>query len=110
VQQAIVDNYRAAGFECVAERHLGIRDNFSFSEVDAGQLRTMVRAVAEGKPQAIAILCTNLRGAPLVDEMERELGIPVYDSIATVVWKSLRLTGVSPGRVRGWGRLFAEVG
>ncbi len=109
VQQAIVSNYRKAGVDCVAERHLGIQDNFSFSEVGAEQLRTMVREVATARPQAITILCTNLRGAPLVDELERELGIPIYDSIATVVWKSLKLTGVDPRRVRGWGRLFAEV-
>lgn len=109
VQRAIVNNYRGAGFECVAEQHLGLQDNFAFSEVGAEQLRTMVRAVAEAKPQAITILCTNLRGAPLVDELEGELGIPIYDSIATVVWKSLKLAGADPKRVHGWGRLFAEV-
>jgi maleate isomerase len=109
VQQAIVDNYRKAGFDCVAERHLGLRDNYSFSEVGAGELRAMVREVAAAKPQAITVLCTNLRGAPLVEALEAELGIPIYDSIATVVWKSLQLTGVNPSRVRGWGRLFREI-
>jgi maleate isomerase len=109
VQHAIVNNYRGAGFECVAEQHLGLQDNFAFSEVGADQLRAMVRAVAEAKPQAITILCTNLRGAPLVDELEGDLGIPIYDSIATVVWKSLKLAGADPKRVHGWGRLFAEV-
>jgi maleate isomerase len=108
VQQAIVDNYRRAGFDCVAERHLGIQDNFAFSDVGADRLRTMVREVASARPQAITVLCTNLRGAPLVEQLERELGIPIYDSVATVVWKSLRLTGVDPKRVRGWGRLFTE--
>ena len=108
VQQAIVANYRKAGFDCVAERHLGIQDNFSFSEVGADQLRVMVREVAKAQPQAITILCTNLRGAPLVEALEAELGIPIYDSIATVVWKSLQLVGADPTRVRGWGRLFAE--
>lgn len=42
-------------------------------------------------------------------ELEQELGIPVYDTIATVVWKALRLAGADPSRVRGWGRLFREV-
>ncbi len=110
VQQAIVANYREAGFECVAERHLGIQDNFTFSEVGADRLRAMAREVAQARPQAITVLCTNLRGGPLVDELERELGIPIYDSIATVVWKSLKLAGVDPKRIRGWGRLFTEVG
>ena len=106
VQAAIVRNYAAAGFECVAERHLGLRDNFSFSEVDAERLRTMVREVAAARPDAIAILCTHLRGAPLVAELEAELGIPIHDSVATVVWKSLQCAGADPRRVRGWGRLF----
>ena len=109
VQQRIVANYARSGFECVAERHLGLQDNFAFSEVSADQLRAMAREVALAKPQAITIFCTNLRGAPLVEELERELGIPVYDSIATVLWKSLKLAGVDTRRLRGWGRLFREV-
>lgn len=109
VQQAIVRNYRNAGFDCIAERHLRLEDNFSFSEVGADELRRLVREVARERPQAIAIFCTNLRGAPLVSELEAETGIPIYDTIATVVWKSLQLAGIDPSRVRGWGRLFAEV-
>jgi len=109
VQEKIAANYARSGFECVAERHLGLQDNFSFSEVSADRLRALTREVARAKPQAITIFCTNLRGAPLVEELERELGIPIYDTIATVVWKSLRLAGVDTRRVQGWGRLFREV-
>jgi maleate isomerase len=69
----------------------------------------MVREVAKERPQAIAIFCTNLRGAPLVSELEAELGIPIYDTIATVVWKALRLTGVDTRRIKSWGRLFTDV-
>lgn len=109
VQKAIVRNYAASGFECVAERHLELQDNFSFSTVAADQLRNMVRAVAISRPDAITIFCTNLRGAPLVEELESETGIPIYDTIATAVWKSLRMAGVDVQRVLGWGRLFQEL-
>lgn len=108
VQQHIMANYRQAGFECVAERHLGQQDNFSFSEVGAEQIQNMVREVAAAKPQAITIFCTNLRGAPLVAELEAELGIPIYDTVSTVVWKSLKLAGADTSRIRGWGSLFTE--
>lgn len=108
VQARIVANYAGLGIEVVAERHLGLRDNFSFSEVDADTLRAMVREVARAQPDAITILCTNLRGAPLVAELETETGIPIHDSIATVVWKSLQLVGADTGRIAGWGRLFGE--
>ena len=109
VQAAIVENYARSGFECVAERHLRLQDNFSFSEVGADEIRRMTRDVAQQKPQAITIFCTNLRGAPLVAELEAETGIPIYDTIATVVWKSLELAGADAKRVRGWGRLFQDV-
>jgi maleate isomerase len=106
VQAAIVRNYARSGFECVTERHLRLRDNFSFSEVSADEIRAMVRDAAKAKPDAITIFCTNLRGAPLVEELEAETGIPIYDSIATVVWKALRLVGADTRRIKGWGRLF----
>ena len=109
VQAAIVENYARSGFECVAERHLRLQDNFSFSEVGEDEIRRMTREVAPHKPQAITNVCTNLRGAPLVAELEAETGIPIYDTIATVVWKSLELAGADAKRVRGWGRLFQDV-
>jgi maleate isomerase len=109
VQAAIVSNYAASGLECVAERHLRKQDNFSFSEVGADELRAMVHEVAKAKPQAITIFCTNLRGAPLVEQLEREVGIPIYDTISTVVWKSLRQAGADTSRIRGWGSLFRDV-
>src|SRR5258706_2033235 len=109
VQAAIIANYAKSGFECVAERHLGLRDNFSFSEVSDERIRAMTREVAKARPQAITIFCTNLRGAPLAEELEAETGIPVYDTISTVVWKALRMSGVEPKLVKGWGRLFREV-
>lgn len=109
VQAAIIKNYAASGLECVSERHLRKQDNFSFSEVGADELRAMVREVAKDKPQAITIFCTNLRGAPLVEELEREVGIPIYDTISTVVWKSLQQAGADPSRIRGWGSLFRDV-
>ena len=109
VQAAIIKNYAASGLECVSERHLRKQDNFSFSEVGAQELRAMVHEVARDKPQAITIFCTNLRGAPLVEELEREVGIPIYDTISTVVWKSLQQAGADPSRIRGWGSLFRDV-
>jgi maleate isomerase len=109
VQERVIATYAKAGFECVGEQHLKLQDNFSFSEVGAEQIRAMVREVAATKPDAITIFCTNLAGAPLAAELEAETGIPIYDTISTVVWKSLRLAGVDTTRIKGWGRLFQDL-
>ena len=104
VQQRIVGNYAGLGITCDAERHLEIQDNFAFAEVMPDTLTTMIREVAAMKPDAIGVICTNLRAAPLVAALEAETGIPIYDSIATAVWKSLKLAGI--GRAAIPGRLF----
>jgi maleate isomerase len=106
VQQRIVANYATLGITCDAERHLGMQDNFAFAEVTPATLTGMIRAVAADKPDAIAVICTNLNAAPLVAALEAETGLPIYDTIATVVWKSLKRAGVDLAGVAGWGRLF----
>lgn len=107
VQERIVATYRRAGFDCLAERHLNEKGNFSFSEVTASAIETMVRQVAASGPDCISTFCTNLRAAPLVEALEREIGIPIYDTISVVVHRSLAIAGVDPARVSGWGRLFS---
>jgi maleate isomerase len=107
VQARINANYERDGFVVAADRHLGMQDNFSFSEVTEEQIRVMARDVATARPDAIAIVCTNMRGAPLAAELEAAHGIPVYDTVSTTVWKSLKIAGVDTAQVEGWGRLFA---
>ena len=109
VVAAIRRNFGAEGFELVAEEHLGIKVNFDFSEIEADTIAGMVREVAKARPQAIIVFCTNMDGASLAEGLEREVGIPIYDTIATAVWASLRTVGVQPDRVRNWGRLFSEL-
>ena len=106
VQRRIQANWGAAGFDCTAERHLGITDNFSFAEVSSDTIGGMIRDVAAQGCDAAVVLCTNLDGARISAALETELGIPVYDSVAVTLWKSLATAGVNPARVKGWGQLF----
>jgi maleate isomerase len=108
VQRRIAANYASLGVEVVAERHLGISVNFEFGMVEPDTLRTMLREAAAARPAALTVMCTNLAAAQLAAQLERELDIPIYDSVATVVWKALKTVGVDTRSVRGWGRLFAE--
>jgi len=108
VQARIVESYRRSGFDCVAERHLDKHVNFEFSEVAPEEIEAMAGAVArEAAPQCIATFCTNLRAAQLAAGLEDRLGVPVYDTVSTAVWKSLRMCGVDTRRVQGWGSLFS---
>jgi maleate isomerase len=104
-----MENYAGLGLRCVAERHLNDPGNFSFSKIGSDTIAEMVRDVAKASPQAIAIVCTICARPPGRGARART-GILVLDSTAVVVWKSLRLAGVDPRRVQGWGRLFQTPG
>ena len=106
-QGKIVKTFAREGYECVAEAHSDLRDNLSFARVPAADIVAMLRKVAESRPQAIVTFCTNFPAAPLVAEMEAELGLPIYDSTLLPIWKGLKIAGVDPARGRAWGRLFA---
>lgn len=109
VQTKIIANWGAIGFSCASERHLRLQDNFSFAQVGEDTVAELVRAVARQGCDAVAILCTNLRGARIGEPLEVELGVPVYDSIAVTLWKSLLVAGVDPACVKGWGSLFSNL-
>lgn len=106
VQEKIQANFADVGITCVSERHLDLSTNFDFSEVEEETLTALVKDVAKQQPEAIMTLCTNLKAAPLAAALEAELKIPLLDSTAAAVWKSLKLAGGDPKQIQRWGQLF----
>ncbi|MDB5847990.1 MAG: hypothetical protein JWP29_1742 [Rhodoferax sp.] len=104
----IVATFGRAGYDCVAARNAGRTDNYSFSQIPESEIVAMLRDAARARPEAIVAFCTNFPAAPLVAEMEHELGIPIYDSVSMAVWHALRLAGVDTARASAWGRVFTR--
>jgi len=110
VQRRIIETYGSAGYECVAEYRFEEQVNYAFAEIEDLRIAEAVRQVSTARPEAVVIMCTNLRSAHLVDALEAELGIPVLDSVAAFVWKAARLCGIDTRCITGWGRLFDLAG
>jgi len=106
VQRRIGDVWAVEGIAPHAERHLGLRDNFSFGEVATATIADMIRAVADEGVDAVVILCTNLDGAALAASLERELNVAVLDSVAVTLWRTLSLAGGDITPLAQWGRIF----
>ncbi len=106
VQARIAKVWGAEGFAITAERHRGLADNYSFCEITEAEIAEMSRAVASEGCDAVVVLCTNMAGAAVAPRIEPELEVPVYDSVSVTLWQCLRVAGVDPRRITGWGRLF----
>ncbi len=107
LQEAIIETYGREGFECVAERHLDSADTFGYATIPPATTEGMIREVVDAEPEAIAAVCTNLKGAPHAQALEAECGRPVYDSVAAALWGTLALAGADPSRIAGWGEVFS---
>lgn len=100
--------FARAGLEVVAEAHAGFTDNLAYAAVPDAEILAMARATASARPDAILAYCTNFPAAYLADSLERELGIPFYDSTSAGVWGALRAAGVPTAPGRAWGSLFGQ--
>jgi maleate isomerase len=96
------------GFAVVAEAHAGVTDNLAYMNVPDADVVSMIRRVAAQRPEAILTLCTNFPAAHLVERLESELDLPIYDSVLAGVYAALRLAGIDTTPGARWGRLFRE--
>ena len=108
VQDKIIANWGSQRLPCTAERHLSLQDNFSFAEVPEAEVARLIEEVAQEGCDAVAVVCTNMRGAAAAEPIERKYQVPVLDSIAVTLWACLTSTGVDPSRIQGWGSLFTN--
>ncbi|RAH97243.1 Asp/Glu/hydantoin racemase [Acuticoccus sediminis] len=107
VQERILKVYAAAGYECVAERHRGISVNYDFALIDEETIWADLEAVAEARPDAVVVMCTNMRGARLAERFEAAFDIPLIDTVSAFLWGALDAAGADPSPITGWGRLFS---
>lgn len=107
IQEAIIARFESAGYEIVHEVRLEDPGYFSFADHSTEQIKAYAMKAAESKPDAILILCTNFRGAPVAAEVEACTGVLVIDSVSITAWQTLRLVDEDPAEIMGWGSVFA---
>jgi maleate isomerase len=74
------------------------------AHADLARIEAAARAVAGNGAEAVCIMGTNLLGAPLVERLEAELGVPLLDSVVATAWRLCSTLGIVPSGP-GWGSL-----
>lgn len=94
-----------SGFEVVAIEGLCERYDRDIGRLSLDRVRALARSVTTDDADAVFLSCTNLPALVLVDELERELDLPVVTSNSATIWETLRLSE-SPAALPGFGRLL----
>lgn len=96
------------GFELAGVRGAG-RTVAELATVPEDEVRRLAEALFRAHPGADAVYVPAPHWATIgfIDDMERELGVPVITAIQAIVWESLRLAGIAEP-IGGYGRLLRE--
>lgn len=91
VQARIIENYRALGYTCIDEIHCGGTISEEFAAIAPEKVAACVAQVAISRPDAILIMCTNMRGALAAEGALDKFDIPILDSAAETVVAACQL-------------------
>lgn len=113
VQKKIVETFDKAGYKVVAESHLGRKVNVEIARITEDdldrQMDAVVGTMVGERVKVVSTFCTNLRAAQRVRYWEnKNSGLIVADTVATVLWDMLRIAGVDVTELRGWGSIFSK--
>ena len=95
----------AHGIEITQFHGLSLLYDNDINNLTRDQIRDLIRQVDSPEAEMVVLLCTSIKGADILEEMERELGKPVITAIQATFWACLNLLGITR-EVHRFGSLF----
>jgi maleate isomerase len=103
----IIDAYRAEGFTAVKSARLDETESIRVADVPFERIKQLLREADSSQAECIVVAGPNMPATVVVDEMEAELGKPIFDSIGVTLWKAFQMTGIN-APLHGWGKLLRD--
>ncbi len=103
----IIETYEREGFKIVKQARLNETVNTVIGNVELERLKQLLRDADAPDAECIVVACTNLPVTLILDEMEAELGKPIFDSIAVTLWQALQMLNITTP-IHGWGKLLRD--
>ena len=101
--------YEKYGFKVNKIVGLSQTCNRAFSLISPEKIESIcLKEFSDTPADALSIVCTNFPGAWKISSLEQKLDTIVYDTINTVVLKSLDMAGIDHTKIKGWGKIFEE--
>ncbi|MGY3473494.1 maleate cis-trans isomerase family protein [Bradyrhizobium ottawaense] len=98
--------FRKEGFELTAHGTFNKSRDAEISAISREAIFDAAKTLIKNtKPDALFISCTAIRIVPHIEDLEREIEIPVISSAQAMAWHSLRLTGFRRP-IAGFGSLL----
>ena len=97
--------FQTSGFEVKRIAGPEIHDVSDVRKVSPDQIYQSARGFALDDIDALCLLATDMQTFPIIEPIERHLGVPVVSSNQALLWASLRALGLND-KISGMGRLL----
>ncbi|MCF6430999.1 ectoine utilization protein EutA [Leisingera sp. MMG026] len=105
VTDEMAQYFAAHGPAVVSAACFGLTDDRQMARLSEDSIIEAGIAACDSSADALFLSCTALRAAVCIERIEDHLGKPVVSSNQAMVWRCLRLAGITDP-VPGYGRLF----
>lgn len=96
-----------SGFEVLGIYGLGLTSGFAFGQVTPREIYDFCLECWNPSADGMFIACANFNAMPVVERLEKELGVPVVTAHSAVFWKILRTLNIKKP-LPNLGRLLSE--
>jgi maleate isomerase len=94
VASLIEKRFEDVGLEVVSSGSFCESNDGVVAKIDLESIRAAIKKVGENEAcDAVFMSCTSLRSIDIIDELEKEMGIPVTTSTHALAWHALHLCG-----------------
>ena len=97
--------FTECGFEVCAIKGLDRSKKGEIRAVKYEETYRLGRAVMTPETELLLLSCTEMRSIRIIEQMEKDLGVPVISSNQCDIWAALRYCGIKDDLV-GYGSLF----
>jgi maleate isomerase len=97
--------FEDSGIEVTGATSLGIGDTREIARQSAPEIHDLGRRAWIAGSDALLISCLALRSHLVIEELEKELKMPVITATQAALWAALRLAGVTES-LPGYGQLL----
>jgi maleate isomerase len=90
VSQGVAKYFNDSGVDIVSLTYMDIKDDRDVARLSSKSIITAAKAAIDPTAEALFISCTAMRVVEIKEELETELGIPVFCSNHSTFWETMK--------------------
>jgi maleate isomerase len=95
VSQGLAKYFNDNGVDVVSLTYMDIKDDRDVARLSVESITAAAKAAVDPSAEALFISCTAMRVVEIRNDLEKELGIPIFSSNHSTFWQTMKAIGLA---------------